>query len=188
MADQKYHLETNTGAVTVWLRRDQRLKKSSRWVRQADGSVLLRVPHRLPRRQISDLLQRVAAQMEEPVRRAQRRTDADLQARAESVNRRYFSGRISWQAIRWVRNMETRLGSCTNGGSTDGHIRISDKIKDWPDWVLDYVIAHELAHRLHPNHSPDFWQTLRQAYPLTEKARGFIEGVGYAQGLNYQDD
>ena len=82
--------------------------------------------------------------------------------------------------MRW--SWWTRLGSCTNGGSTDGHIRINDKIKSWPDWVVDYVVAHELVHRLHPDHSKAFWQTLRGAYPKTEQARGFIQGVGFAEG------
>jgi predicted metal-dependent hydrolase len=188
MSDQIHQVKTKNGLVTVWVRRDKRLQKSSRWAWQEDGSVLLRIPERLPRRQIQDLLRHVAEQLERPRARRTGRTDADLQARAVAINQRHFAGRIQWQAIRWVDNMEARLGSCTNGGSTDGHIRISAKIKDWPDWVLDYVIAHELAHRLHPNHSTEFWETLHQAYPLTEKARGFIAGVGFAQGRAYQDD
>jgi hypothetical protein len=83
--------------------------------------------------------------------------------------------------------MNSRLGSCTNGGSTDGHIRISDKIKGWPQWVIDYVIAHELVHRLHADHSKSFWKTLMEAYPKTERARGFIQGVGFTDGHLYED-
>ena len=99
-----------------------------------------------------------------------------------------LKGAIEWMAIRWVGNMTTRLGSCTNGGPTDGHIRISDKIKTWPQWVVDYIVAHELAHRIHPNHSADFWEFLMAAYPLTERARGFIQGVGFARDLSYEED
>jgi predicted metal-dependent hydrolase len=84
--------------------------------------------------------------------------------------------------------MEKRLGSCTNGGPTDGHIRISDKIKNWPDWVVDYVIAHELVHRAHSNHSKEFWYMLTAGYPLTERARGFIKGVGFTEGTDYGDE
>ena len=103
------------------------------------------------------------------------------------INKKYFGGQIEWEAIRWVGNMETRLGSCTNGGSTDGHIRISDKIKGWPQWVVDYVIAHELVHRLHPDHSKAFWETLSGGYPKTERARGFIQGIGFADGQQYEE-
>ena len=84
--------------------------------------------------------------------------------------------------------MQSRLGSCTRGGATDGHIRISSRIKDWPDWVIDYVIAHELLHRKHPNHSPTFWSELKHAFPLTERARGFIHGAGFAAGQPFEDD
>ena len=188
MSDQRHQLTTATGAVTIWVRRDKRLKKSSRWAQQADGSILLRIPFRLPKREIPGLLTRIADQLEKPTRRAQRRTDADLQARAERLNRKCFGGQIIWRSIRWVSNMNTRLGSCTNGGPTDGHIRISEKIKAWPNWVIDYVVAHELVHRLHANHSTAFWTTLRQGYPQTDKARGFIEGVGFAQGLDFMGD
>jgi predicted metal-dependent hydrolase len=104
------------------------------------------------------------------------------------VNKKHFNGKIQWNAIRWVRNMQSRLGSCTRGGPTDGQIRISDKIKDWPEWVVDYVIAHELLHRKLPNHSAIFWNELRAAYPLTEQARGFIQGVSFASGRTFEDD
>ncbi|MGF1505898.1 MAG: M48 family metallopeptidase [Anaerolineae bacterium] len=183
-----YTLDDTSGStVTFHVRRDGRLKKSARWERQTDGVILLRVPNRTPERQVKNLLNDVLKQVEkqaaERAERAARRTAADLQARAERVNEHYFDGEIEWAAIRWVSNMKTRLGSCTNGGPTDGHIRISDKIKNWPDWVIDYVVAHELAHRKYPNHSPDFWAYLSGAYPLTERARGFIEGVAFGRGI-----
>ncbi len=189
MSDKTYTITDQTGrAITVVVRRDKRLKKSSRWGWQADSSILLRVPYRLPNAVIGRLLDQVADHLQKQEKLAERRTDAELQQRAEYINKKYFGGRIQWKAIRWVSNMNTRLGSCTNGGRTDGHIRISDKIKDWPQWVIDAVIAHELVHRLHNDHSPAFWKTLNEGYPLAERARGFVEGVGFAEGRHYQDD
>lgn len=189
MVDQKYTIKDKGGnKITVFVRRDKRLKKSSRWQWQADGSILLRTPYRFPRRQIPGLLKQISQHLDKPVKPAKRRTDADLQRRAEDINRKYFGGQIEWKAIRWVGNMNTRLGSCTNGGTTDGHIRISDKIKNWPQWVIDYVIAHELVHRLHSDHSKAFWTTLTDGYPKTERARGFIQGLGFAEGQNYESD
>jgi len=189
MADQKHTIQDKDGKqITVLVRRDKRLKKSSRWGWESDGSILLRVPYRFPKRQISDLLKQITRHLEKGIKRAKRRTDVDLQEFAEYINKKYFGGQIEWQAIRWVGNMNTRLGSCTNGGSTDGHIRISDKIKHWPQWVIDYVIAHELVHRLHSDHSKAFWETLTLGYPKTERARGFIQGMGFAEGKAYEGD
>ena len=174
--------------VQVQVRRDKRLQKTSRWERLPDGSLLLRVPYRFPKHHVSSLLEQVAKQMGKTTLVRSRRTDADLQHRAEQVNRKYFNGQIQWNAIRWVSNMQSRLGSCTRGGATDGEIRISDKIKNWPDWVVDYVIAHEILHRRYPNHSEDFWNELKTAYPQTERARGFIHGVGFIAGHPLEDD
>ncbi len=168
--------------IEVELRRDRRLKKSSRWERLPDGRLLLRIPLRYPRQHISALLAHISTQLDKALATRQHRSDADLQQRAEFLNHKYFQGAISWSAIRWVSNMQSRLGSCTRGGATDGEIRISERIKAWPEWVIDYVIAHELMHRKHPNHSAAFWSELQASYPLAEKARGFIAGVGFAGG------
>jgi len=170
------------------VRREKRLRRSSRWQRQPDGSILLRIPIRTPKRDIPGLLESVQKQLEKPAKLRRARTDADLQSRAERLNRTCFDGQLEWRAIRWVSNMTITLGSCSTGGATDGHIRISAKIKDWPDWVLDYVIAHELAHTRHPDHSPAFWDFLRAGYPKTEQARGFIKGIGFAQGRSFTED
>jgi predicted metal-dependent hydrolase len=175
------------GSITVHVRRDKRLKKSARLERDG-GEYILRVPHRLPRREVNKLVADIPTQLAQSQERAARRTDADLQARAETINQKHFKGAIEWAAIRWVGNMRKRLGSCTSGGATDGHIRISERIKGWPEWVVDYVIAHELAHRVHANHSRAFWDYLTEAYPLTERARGFIQGVGFAAGEVLTED
>lgn len=189
MDDQRYRVQNSRGnLVTINLRRDKRLRKTFRWERMPDGSFLLRIPHRLPKRRVGALLKQVASQLDKSIALHSHRNDADLQQRAELINKKHFESKIEWNAIRWVSNMQARLGSCTRGGPTDGQIRISDKIKDWPDWVVDYVIAHELLHRMHPNHSDTFWNELRATYPLTEQARGFIHGVGFAAGRMFEDD
>jgi predicted metal-dependent hydrolase len=174
--------------LRVNIQRDKRLKKTARWKRESDGSLLLRIPQRYPKSSLPDLLESIGTQLFKQRQRARRRTDQDLQERANLINQTYFDGSIHWEAIRWVKPMKTRLGSCTTGGSTDGHIRISEEIRDWPQWVIDYVIAHELTHRLHPNHSQEFWQTLHNAYPDSERARGFIKGVMFAQDRLWDEE
>ncbi len=170
--------------LTVRVRKDRRLKKSARWERRPDGSLLVRVPARLPWSRVEPILDDIAGQLTREAQRAARRTDADLARRAHEVNRRFFDGRVPWVAIRWAPNMKQRLGSVSLGGRTHGHIRIAARLRTWPGWVLDYVIAHEFVHLLLPDegHSPRFWETLQQAYPRTERARGFIQGYFFALG------
>lgn len=167
--------------ITVHIKPDRRLTKSVRWIRDEEGGIILRVPYRTSRQSIGRLLEEVTRQLKRQHKRVAGRTDADLQARAVYINHRYFKGELTWTSIRWATNMQSRLGSCTNGGSTDGHIRISERIRGWPQWVIDYIIAHELAHRRYSNHGPEFWAYLRSAYSQTERALGFIQGVGFAQ-------
>ncbi len=188
MPEKTYTLTGQNGQkYTFVVRRDKRLKKSLRWKMLDDNAVEVRAPQRLPKGVLETQIALILLDVEKRQRRAKGRTDDDLQKRAKYINKKYFRGKMEWTAIRWVGNMKVRLGSFTSGGVTDGHIRISDKIKDWPQFVIDYVIAHELVHRLHPNHSKEFWATLTAAYPKTERARGFIQGLGFAEGRAYDD-
>ena len=75
--------------------------------------------------------------------------------------------------------MGRRWGSCT---PSEGTIRVSDRLRDVPDHVLDYVLLHELAHLLVPGHGPAFWRLLA-SYPRLERARGFLDGLAHAEGL-----
>jgi predicted metal-dependent hydrolase len=102
----------------------------------------------------------------------------DLDKRARHFNRQYFNGSLQWKSIRWVTTQNRSYGSCT---SMRGTIRISDQLASMPTFVQDYVIIHELAHLLEPNHGPKFWELVYQ-YDLTERARGFLMGAGFKSG------
>jgi predicted metal-dependent hydrolase len=178
----RYLIYTPDGKpINITVKRDKRLKKSARWNQLELDEITLRVPHRWSKRQFPQLVANIEKQLATPKRKRKPKSDSDLILRAQHINKKYFNNQIQFEAIKWVGNMSQRLGSCTSGGTTDGHIRISKKIEHWPDWVIDYVIAHELTHRLHPNHSAQFWKTLYSSYPLSEKAEGFIEGIGFAR-------
>ena len=75
--------------------------------------------------------------------------------------------------------MSTRWASCT---PADGTIRVSERLRDAPGWVVDYVLVHELAHLLEPGHDAAFWAWVRR-YPRTERAMGYLEGLSAAAGL-----
>jgi len=66
--------------------------------------------------------------------------------------------------------MERLWGSCT---FTDGAIRIARRAASLPEWVLDYLLMHELAHLVHSDHGREFHE-LENLYPLTERAKGYL--------------
>ena len=64
----------------------------------------------------------------------------------------------------------TRWGSA----SADGSIRLNWRLVHFALPVIDYVVAHELAHLREMNHSPAFWDVVRSALPEFESARGAL--------------
>lgn len=96
--------------------------------------------------------------------------DAHLHERASILNRRYFQGSLAWNSIQYSTHQERRRGSCNCAART---IRISDRLARLPQWVEDYVIVHELAHLIEPNHGKRF-KALVHRYPLAERAIGFL--------------
>jgi predicted metal-dependent hydrolase len=119
----------------------------------------------------------MVSRMEERRRLERLNASRDLERRAERLNRRHFGGRLRWRSLRYVSNQTDRYGSCT---PHDRAIRISHRVAEMPPWVRDYVVMHELAHLLLPDHSPRFWR-LVDRYPLAERARGFLIAKGWEE-------
>jgi predicted metal-dependent hydrolase len=118
-------------------------------------------------RSVQDMLTRMARSEER-----RRPTDEQLLARACALNDEYLGGLATPRTVRWSANQTSRWGSCT---PTDRTIRISTRVQGMPGWVLDYVLVHELAHLIEPQHDDAFWGWV-QHYPKAERARGFLIG------------
>jgi predicted metal-dependent hydrolase len=105
-----------------------------------------------------------------------RPSDDELVVRARELSDRYLGGRATPASVRWVDNMQSRWGSCT---PSDRTIRLSRRLVGMPQYVVDYVLLHELAHLLVPGHGKAFQAELA-GYPKLERAQGYLEGASAA--------
>lgn len=163
----------------VEVRRSARRRRTVSAYREGDRTVVL-----LPARMTADEEERwVSVMLDKLAAQENRRmlSDDELAERAAELSSRYLEGRARPDSVRWVTNQNARWGSCT---PAMGSIRLSHRLQGMPEYVIDYVLLHELAHLLVPGHGPGFWALL-DAYPRTERARGFLEGVVAAERLPY---
>ena len=154
----------------VEIRRSRRRRRTVSAYRQGDTVVVL-MPAGLSaaqeRRHVDDLLARLARrQARSPL------SDDDLADRARALRGRYLPEAPEPSSIRYVDNQLRRWGSCT---VLDRSIRLTSRLIGMPEWVLDYVIVHELTHLLESNHNARF-DAFVARYPRTERAQGFLDG------------
>jgi predicted metal-dependent hydrolase len=82
-----------------------------------------------------------------------------------------YAQRLGQGPVRWrLSSARTRWGSC----SADGSIRLNWRLVHFPPDIVDYVIAHELAHLREMNHGPRFWATVGSLFPEFERARDWL--------------
>ena len=115
-------------------------------------------------RYVADLVGRIARQ--------ETRERVDIAARAATLARRY--GLPTASSVTWMPNRKTQWATCA---VADREIRVVERLAEFPAWVLDYVLVHELAHLAETNHSARFWKMVNR-YPKAERARGFLIAKG----------
>jgi predicted metal-dependent hydrolase len=164
-------------AVAVEVVRSTRRRRTISAHREGDR-IVVRVPARMTRAEEAQWVERMVRRVLAGERR-RLRSDDELMARAGRLSARHLGGRAEPAAVRWVDNQESLWGSCTPADRT---IRLSRRLVGMPDYVVDYVLLHELAHLLVPGHGPEFWALLA-GYPRLERARGYLEGVAATAGL-----
>lgn len=162
----------------VEVRRSKRRTRTVSAYRK-QGRVVVLIPDRFSAAEEAEWVRTMLGRLERSERR-RHRGDDDLERRAAELAATYLPAGTRATSVRWVGTMTTRWGSCTAGS---GEIRLSDRLQPMPGWVVDYVLLHELAHLVHPDHSPAFW-ALVDAYPRAERAKGYLQGVASVEPLD----
>lgn len=71
-----------------------------------------------------------------------------------------------------IRKMTSRWGVCN---IKNNNVTLNLELSRFNIEILDYVIVHELAHFIHPNHSKDFWLLVGKYYPKYKDARKYLK-------------
>ena len=151
------------------------------------GEVIVRCPNRMAKREaeafleskrswIEEHLEKVAARPKEPALSAQELQELSRRA-AEDISERVarFAPQVGVSYGRiTIRSQRTRWGSC----SAKGNLNFNCLLMLCPEEVRDYVVVHELCHRIEMNHSPKFWAQVERVCPDYRVHRKWLKDHG----------
>ncbi len=160
-------------SVDIIVRRSRKRKKTIQGFVK-DGVITVHVPFGLDPAEEKAQVDAMARKLERMVTRKHEKDDEYLRKLFDKFNRDFFNNGLALDSIRFVNNQNVINGSCT---PAEKKIRISDRLIHMPPWVLNYVVIHEMAHLVYPDHSRAFWAIVNR-YRYTERARGFLIAKG----------
>jgi predicted metal-dependent hydrolase len=107
--------------------------------------------------------------------------DGALEERARTLAELYNDG-VMPSSVRWVNNQQARWASCSPGSR---EIRVSSRLRQCPEWVIDAVLVHELAHLQEAGHSPLFYE-IADRHPRQGDSGMFLDGYALGLGLRIE--
>ena len=150
--------------------RKERRRRSISAFRQG-GVIEIHIPAKMSKRQELEIIPEMIAMVLRREGRS-RKTDLQLLEIGMELLAKYLPDfDVVPASINW-RNMSERWGSCT---TVDRTIRISDRLIGAPNYVLNYIIFHELIHLRIPGHDQDFYNYLNR-FTDQQKCEAFLEG------------
>ena len=152
-----------------------------------DGSLVVRAPNRMPKRDIEGFVESKRGWIEGHLKKLPetqpKLTDTELQELARHAKEvlpeiaarcapkvGVHYGRIT------IRAQRTRWGSC----SAQGNLSFNCLLMLTPDDVMEYVVVHELCHRKEMNHSARFWAEVERVLPGYRESRRWLKENGGA--------
>lgn len=162
----------------VLVRRSSRRRRSVT-ITRTDGDLVVAIPATFSARQEREWVEKMISQLErkESAGSPEAIGDEALLRMAGQLSEAYLGGEARPRSVTWSSRQNRRWGSCT---PSEGTIRLSHRLRSMPEWVIRGVLMHELVHLFVPDHGPRF-RALLARYPESERARGFLEGVAYAE-------
>lgn len=156
-----------------------------------DGTVVLRAPYGVPKRELNRILEEKRSWIEVHLQEIKEREAEQkalpkfsMQEIKELANKAlaYIPERVKYYApivgVNYtritIRNQKTRWGSC----SSKGGLNFNCLLMLTPPEVIDYVVVHELCHRKEMNHSKAFWAEVEKVLPDYKSAKRWLRENG----------
>lgn len=159
-----------SGGAEIRIVRSTRRKRSISAYRE-HGAIVIQVPARLPNAKVSEVIPELVERILSREAR-EKLSDQDLFARSLTLLSQYLPEFVvAPVSVQW-RPMNERWGSCTTADRT---IRISDRLNGAPDYVVDYLLVHELIHLEIPDHGVEFERLLAR-FERSEMASAYLDG------------
>ena len=167
-------------AIKILRSKKRRRTVSARIVKDI---LIVRAPQYLPESRLQKVITEFKARIERKQLKEELNKSENLVQRVKEFNLQYFENKLTVNSIEYVTDQNSKFGCCNY---RTGCIRISHRISAMPQWVRNYVIIHELAHLVVPDHSKAFWEIVNR-YKLAERARGYLiaaGGLGEGEEIN----
>ena len=144
-------------------------------VRLIGNELRVSAPPTVQRTELEATVRRLARTLVRRARAEELNSDDQALAIAQKVAERFPKPpRVC--SVRFVTTQRARWGSFS---PRTGVVRLNAGLRQLPTWVLEAVVAHELAHSIYADHSTAFWTLLRRVCPRTDRANSFLEGVSW---------
>ncbi|MEJ2016123.1 MAG: M48 family metallopeptidase [Limibacillus sp.] len=144
----------------------------------AEGEAALTIPSGFSNREALAFLEKNRGWQAERLKRLPRRVADYLKAEAKSElvwRAREMAARLERKVTRvTVRDTRSRWGSCSHQGA----LSFSWRLILAPEEILDYLVAHEVAHLVEMNHAPAFWRQVARLQPDHKRARAWLKREG----------
>lgn len=154
---------------------------------ESDGTLLVRAPKGTKKNRIEEIIKTHASWIEKHRSRVVQKAEADANLTEEKIKKlkkaakeclipltAYYAGilGVSYGKVT-ITSAKTRFGSC----SSQGNISYSYRLMRFPPAAQEYVVVHELCHRVHMNHSTAFYKLVESVLPDYKKRKALLKKI-----------